>query len=195
MIYPVGLLPTEPERNTRGPFLGLGRRRTKRLYPDQAMSANGQTRAVAVSLRRLLTHPHRTMEMIRYGSVGLLNAGLYFALYSAVIAAHGPYWGAALSAFLVASSVGYWLHEHFSFRGGRPTARGLGMWLCAQSGATLLNLGLLTLAIHGFHVDEIPAQLVLLPVLPAATYLLGRRWIFARAASVAAPATTPLSGN
>lgn len=112
-----------------------------------------------MSLRRLLTHPHRTMEMIRYGSVGLLNAGLYFALYSAVIAAHGPYWGAALSAFLVASSVGYWLHEHFSFRGGRPTARGLGMWLCAQSGATLLNLGLLTLAIHGFHVDEIPAQL------------------------------------
>jgi putative flippase GtrA len=146
------------------------------------MHAKRQTEWAALSERvgSLITHPHRAMELVRYGSVGLVNAGLYFGLYSAIIAAGGPYWTAAVSAFLVASSIGYWLHEHFSFRGRNPTLRGLSKWLCAQSGATLLNLALLTVAIHVLHAEEILAQLVLLPILPVATYLLGRRWIFLR---------------
>lgn len=151
------------------------------------MRTTRQSKRAALWTRvgNLVTHPHRAVELIRYGSVGLVNAGLYFGLYSAIIAAGGPYWAAALAAFLVASSIGYWLHEHFSFLRGQPTLGGLGKWLCAQSGATALNLGLLTLAIHVLHAEQILAQLVLLPILPAATYLLGRRWIFARSDSAA----------
>jgi putative flippase GtrA len=132
-------------------------------------------------LRYLVTHPHRAMEVARYGAVGLFNAGLYFGLYAATVTAGGAYWVAAVMSFLIASSIGYWLHEHFTFRGRRTTLTGLVKWLCAQSGATLLNVGLLTLAIHELHLHEIVAQLILLPFLPAATYLLGRRWVFARA--------------
>jgi putative flippase GtrA len=143
-----------------------------------------------VRLRFLIMHPHRVMELIRYGSVGLFNNGLYFAIYSGIIVAGGPYWAAAVVGVFISALSGYWLHEHFSFQGGNPSWRGLGMWLGAQSGATVLNLALLTVLIHGLHIEEILAQLMLLPVIPAATYFLGRRWIFTRAgaetASVAA---------
>jgi putative flippase GtrA len=136
---------------------------------------------LGVRLHFLVTHPHQAMEIVRYGAVGLFNAGLYFGLYSAIVIAGGAYWVAAVTSFVVSSSVGYWLHEHFTFGGRRTTLKGLLKWLCAQSGSTLLNVLALTVAIHQLHLHEILAQLILLPFLPAATYMIGRRWVFARA--------------
>jgi hypothetical protein len=43
-----------------------------------------------------------------------------------------------------------------------------------------LNIGLLAVAVDHLGADEILAQLVLMPVMPAATYLVGRRFVFTR---------------
>jgi putative flippase GtrA len=123
----------------------------------------------------------RFRELARFGLVGGFNAATYFGLYTAGVLVGVPYLLSALVAFLLSASLGYWLHEHWTFKGRTPTVRGWASWLAAQGGATLLNLALLALLVDGLDVDKILAQAVLLPVTPIATYLVGRRYVFSRA--------------
>jgi putative flippase GtrA len=123
----------------------------------------------------------RFRELARFGLVGVFNAGTYFSLYAAGVLAGVPYLLSAIIAFALSASIGYWLHEHWTFKGGQPTIRGWMTWLAAQGGATALNVALLAIAVDVLGAGEIVAQAVLLPVTPAATYLVGRRWVFSRA--------------
>src|SRR3954453_15717636 len=92
-----------------------------------------------------------------------------------------PYLLAALVAFVLSASLGYWLHEHWTFKGATPTMRGWAAWLAAQGGAAGLNLALLALRGDGLGLDSILAQAVLMPLTPVAAYFVGRRWVFSRA--------------
>jgi putative flippase GtrA len=123
----------------------------------------------------------RFPELVRFGLVGGFNAATYFGGYTALVLLGVPYLLAAFIAFVVSASIGYWLHEHWTFKGATPTVRGWLSWLAAQGGATGLNLLLLALLVDGFGLDSILAQAVLLPVTPVVTYLVGRRWVFSRA--------------
>jgi putative flippase GtrA len=125
----------------------------------------------------------RLHELARFAVVGGFNAGTYFGGYSALVLLGVPYLLAAVIAFVASASLGYWLHEHWTFKGRRPTRRGWLSWLAAQGTATGLNLALLALLVDGLGVGAILAQLVLLPVTPLATYLVGRRWVFSPAES------------
>jgi putative flippase GtrA len=102
-----------------------------------------------------------------------------------------PYLLSALIAFFCSASLGYWLHEHWTFKGAKPSVRGWVSWLAAQGGATLLNLALLALLVDGAGLDSIVAQAVLMPVTPIATYVIGRRWVFSSAAAPSAEAPPP----
>jgi putative flippase GtrA len=117
-------------------------------------------------------------ELVRFGLVGGFNAATYFGGYTALVLLGVPYLLGALIAFFVSASLGYWLHEHWTFKGATPTVRGWVSWLAAQGVATLLNLALLALLVDGFDLDSILAQAVLMPVTPIATYFVGRRWVF-----------------
>jgi putative flippase GtrA len=117
---------------------------------------------------------------MRFGLVGGFNAATYFALYTGGVLIGVPYLLSAVIGFALSASMGYWLHEHWTFKGRSPTVRGWLSWLTTQGTATLLNLGLLALLVDGFGADPIPAQLVLLPLAPVATYLVGRRFVFSR---------------
>jgi putative flippase GtrA len=123
----------------------------------------------------------RFHELARFGLVGGFNAVTYFGGYTALVLLGVPYLLAALVAFLVSASIGYWLHEHWTFKGATPTVRGWLSWLAAQGVATGLNLVLLAALVDGFDVNKIVAQAVLMPVTPAVTYVVGRRWVFSRA--------------
>ncbi|HWH96293.1 MAG TPA: GtrA family protein [Baekduia sp.] len=122
----------------------------------------------------------RFRELVRFGLVGGFNAGTYFGGYTVGVLVGVPYLLSALVAFALSASLGYWLHEHWTFKGASPSVRGWLSWLAAQGGATGLNLLLLALLVDGFSVDSIVAQAVLLPVTPVVTYLVGRRWVFSR---------------
>lgn len=118
---------------------------------------------------------------MRFGLVGGFNAATYFGLYSAGVIVGVPYLLSSLLAFALSASLGYWLHEHWTFKGGQPSVRGWLAWLAAQGAATGANLALLAIAVDVLGADPILAQLVLMPVPPIATYLVGRRWVFSRA--------------
>ena len=135
---------------------------------------------------RLAVRAHHVWELLRYGLVGVFNASLYFGLYSAGVLLGVPFALSVVVAFVLSASLGYWLHEHWTFGGSSPTAVALGKWLVAQAISIAVNLVLLTLAVHQLDADPILAQLVLMPVMPAATFLVGRRWVFTRA-----PASSP----
>jgi putative flippase GtrA len=124
----------------------------------------------------------RIHELVRFGLVGGFNAATYFGGYTALVLLGVPYLLGALIAFFLSASLGYWLHEHWTFKGATPTVRGWVSWLAAQGAATLLNLALLALLVDGFEVDSILAQAVLMPVTPIATYFVGRRWVFSPSA-------------
>ena len=123
----------------------------------------------------------RYRELVRFGLVGAFNAATYFGGYTAGVLLGVPYLIAAVIAFVISASIGYWLHEHWTFKGAQPTVRGWLSWLAAQAGATGVNLVLLAVAVDGLGANAILAQLVLLPVTPAITYLVGRRWVFSKA--------------
>ncbi|QEC49874.1 GtrA family protein [Baekduia soli] len=123
----------------------------------------------------------RYHELLRFGLVGGFNAATYFGLYAGGVLIGVPYLLSSFLAFVLSASLGYWLHEHWTFKGGAPSVRGWLGWLAAQALATGLNLLLLAIAVDGLGADKILAQLVLLPVTPAATYLVGRRWVFSKA--------------
>jgi putative flippase GtrA len=123
----------------------------------------------------------RHREIVRFGVVGGFNAATYFGGYTAGVLLGVPYLLAAMVAFVISASLGYWLHEHWTFKGGQPSVRGWLSWLAAQAGATGLNLLLLAIAVDGLGAGKILAQLVLLPITPAMTYLVGRRWVFSKA--------------
>ena len=118
---------------------------------------------------------------MRFGLVGGFNAATYFGGYAAGVVVGVPYLLSALVAFLLSASLGYWLHEHWTFKGRSPSVRGWLAWLAAQGAATVLNLLLLAALVDGFDVGKIVAQAVLLPVTPAVTYVVGRRWVFSQA--------------
>jgi putative flippase GtrA len=124
----------------------------------------------------------RLRELARFGLVGGFNAATYFGGYTAGVLIGVPYLLSALVAFALSASLGYWLHEHWTFKGATPTVRGWVSWLAAQGVATLLNLALLALLVDGFGLDSILAQAVLMPVTPIATYFVGRRWVFSATA-------------
>jgi putative flippase GtrA len=123
----------------------------------------------------------RFRELVRYGLVGGFNAATYFGGYTALVLVGVPYLLSALSAFLVSATIGYWLHEHWTFKGRSPSVRGLVTWFAAQGSATAVNFALLALLVDGFDVNSILAQAVLMPVTPIATYVVGRRYVFSRA--------------
>lgn len=123
----------------------------------------------------------RLRELVRFGLVGGFNAGTYFGGYTLLVVLGVPYLLAALAAFFVSASIGYWLHEHWTFKGGAPSLRGWLSWLAAQGGATVLNLVLLAVLVGAAGLGKIVAQAVLLPVTPVVTYVIGRRWVFSRA--------------
>lgn len=121
---------------------------------------------------------HDPREIARFIVVGAFNAGTYFGLYSGGVLLGVPYLLAAICAFFVSASLGYLLHEHWTFKKADPSARSWAAWIGAQGLGTTVNIGLLALAVDVLGLDPILAQLLLMPVTPAATYLVGKRWVF-----------------
>lgn len=120
----------------------------------------------------------RLHEIARFGIVGLFNAGTYFGIYAAGVLSGVPYLVSATVAFVASGSLGYWLHEHWTFKGGDPRVRGWLSWLAAQGAGIALNMVLLAVAVDVAGWNPLMAQLALMPIPPVATYAIGKRWVF-----------------
>jgi len=118
-------------------------------------------------------------ELVRFVAVGASSTLLYLAAYAGALALGIAFALAAVGAFLVSAVYGYAMHDRWTFRTNAPTSVGLARWLILQ--VTVLGLNLLALwgLVRQAGVDRLVAQVILLPLIPCATYLLSRRRVFA----------------
>lgn len=119
-------------------------------------------------------------QLVRFGLVGGLSTLLYMGTYAAVTTSGVSYVLAALVAFAVSASIGFLLHHFWTFRvESRPQRQGFARWLALQLSVLGINIGLLAVLVEALGLDRLVAQAVLLPMIPLATFVLSRRWVFA----------------
>jgi putative flippase GtrA len=121
------------------------------------------------------------IEFVRFGAVGASSTLLYLAIYTAAVLISVPFGLAAVVAFAVSGGYGYLMHDRWTFRTNAPSRGGLTRWLILQGSVLALNLLALWALVHQAGFDRLVAQVVLLPLIPCATYLLSRRRVFATA--------------
>lgn len=131
----------------------------------------------------------RIKEFLRYGIVGALNAGVYLALYTALVLVGVPYVLAAIVAFPLPVALGYWLHERWTFARNEPTLSRLGAFLVLQILSFGLGLLLLVALVSALGVDPILARILATPVSPLFVYIASRALVFAESPKVAVPTT------
>jgi putative flippase GtrA len=120
----------------------------------------------------------RATELIRFGLVGGLSTLVYLGLYAAVIGVGGGFVLAALIAFALSATLGFFLHHRFTFRVDGPTANGMARWLLLQGTVVGVNIALLALLVHRADLNRIVAQIILLPVIPLLTFVASRQLVF-----------------
>ena len=119
-------------------------------------------------------------QLLRFGIVGFSLAGVYSAIYWYLATYVMPPVAAVVIAFAVAVSLGFVLHIRWSFRGhGKDEDRRLKTkFLLVQTSGFIANeifTWVLTGPMHG------PTWWPLIPavfVIPPATYLFNRLWVF-----------------
>lgn len=121
--------------------------------------------------------PARAKEMLRFAAVGATSTILYLALYGAMILAGLPLWGAVVVAFTLSAGVGYLGHRQWTFRSPMPSGERFHRWLLIQGGAAAANIAALEV-VTAAGVARFAAQVLVLPLIPFATYALGRRHVF-----------------
>jgi putative flippase GtrA len=118
-------------------------------------------------------------EFVRFGAVGASSTALYLAVYAGALVVGVPFGLAAVGAFVLSAVYGYTMHDRWTFRTNVPTRVGLARWLVLQVSVLGLNLLALWGLIRQVGLDRLVGQVILLPLIPCASYLLSRRRIFA----------------
>jgi putative flippase GtrA len=118
------------------------------------------------------------VEFVRYGTIGLSSTVLYLAIYGAAVLLGIGFGFASLAGFAASGVYGYRMHDRWTFRTNTPSAAGLTRWLMLQSTVFVVNLAALWLLVRKAGADRLLAQVVLLPLIAGATYLLSRRRVF-----------------
>ncbi len=120
----------------------------------------------------------RLLELVRFGLVGASSTLIYLGVYAAAVLAGVPFAAASVAGFLVSAGCGYVLHDRWTFRTNTPSRGGLSRWLVLQGTVLGLNILVLWVLVAQAGLDRLLAQVIVLPLLPLATYVLSRRRVF-----------------
>jgi putative flippase GtrA len=131
-------------------------------------------------------------QLVRYGLVGVTNTALTLAAYAAVIGVRLPVALAAVTGWTVGAVNGYRLNRAWTFRsaltGAGPAARYV---VVAALGAGLNAIGA-TFAVGHEHLPRLAGEVAILPAVTIVTFVLCRRWVFARTVRVCPDASRRL---
>jgi putative flippase GtrA len=133
--------------------------------------------ATAVARRPL---PALIVQLARYGLVGAINTALTLAAYAALVALGVPAPLAAAAGWSIGAVNGYVLNRGWTFGsvlgGVRPAVRYASV---ALLGAGLDASGVAVLIGHE-GLPRLTGEIAIVPVVTALTFVLCRRWVFAR---------------
>jgi putative flippase GtrA len=182
-----------PPSSPRGRNLGGGRYGPGRIAKtgpagDDSDRGHGQPDAMGapVAQRRVRasTGPPVLGQWVRFVVVGGSNTVLSWCAYAVMTHLGLAYAVASALAFALGALNSYALNRRWTFRSHQRPAKELLRFGVVQAVGLALDLSLLYLLTHDAGVHHLIAQALVFPAASAATFVLSRRWVFARAARV-----------
>lgn len=122
------------------------------------------------------------MQITRFGIVGLLATLLHTVVYGgSVEVLRLPPVAAAPLAFVCALLLSYYGHHHWTFRGGTRHGRPFLRFSAVAVAGLLTHTGVAYLVVNVLHWWYGIALLISISVVPIATFLLSKYWVYERA--------------
>lgn len=126
-------------------------------------------------MKRLIPY---ILELVRFGSVGLTSALVYFAVFWALSAQIGTTWILGALAYFPSMLVNYLLHRSFTFRSDRQHLYAGPRYIIIQGGGLFINSSGLWLGAR-LGLQYWLAQLLAIAALAVFSYVGQRFWTFA----------------
>lgn len=134
---------------------------------------------------RMLSMP-LVLQLLKFGTVGVSNTLISFAVYTALLKGAGLWYVAASGiGFAVGAVNGFLWNRAWTFRGHVGDALTPVRWFVVQTGGLALNLGLVYLFVDGAGLDKLLAQAVTIGIVTLSTFFANRAWTFRGQAEVA----------
>ncbi|HEV3282996.1 MAG TPA: GtrA family protein [Solirubrobacteraceae bacterium] len=141
--------------------------------------AAGQTRSSSLpGLGRLIGNPV-LIQFIKFGTVGVSNTLLTFAVYTVLLKVFGVWYLAASAiGFLVGATNGFLLNRRWTFKEHVSDALTPVRWAVVQGCGLGLNELLLYALVDGAGLDKLVSQACAMAVVTVSTFLVNRSWTF-----------------
>jgi putative flippase GtrA len=124
-----------------------------------------------------------------FGTVGVSNTLLTFAVYTVLLKVFGVWYLAASAiGFVAGATNGFLLNRRWTFRGHVGDALTPVRWATVQGCGLGINEGLLFLLVHHAQLDELVGQALATAVVTTLTFFANRAWTFRMHAHDASPA-------
>src|SRR5262249_58669074 len=122
---------------------------------------------------------HVALQFLMFGTVGISNTLLTFAVYTVLLKVFGVWYLAASAiGFVAGATNGFLLNRRWTFRGHVGDALTPVRWAIVQGCGLGLNLGLLYLLVHDAGLDKLLAQVFATGVVTFTTFAMNRAWTF-----------------
>jgi putative flippase GtrA len=116
---------------------------------------------------------------VKFGTVGVSNTLLSFAVYTLLLKVFGVWYVAASGiGFTVGAVNGFLLNRRWTFRGHVGDALTPVRWGVVQGCGLGLNLGLVYLFVDGLGMDKLFGQVPATAIVTVLTFLANRAWTF-----------------
>jgi putative flippase GtrA len=133
--------------------------------------------ATTLAARRLIGAASNR-KLVRFGLVGLTSTVISLAVYGLLLLVGLPYPAAGFLSYGAGIVNGYTWNRVWTFQAGAFQKRQFARYGIVQTGAAAANAGGLALAFQIFGASEIAAEVVVLPLLVCAAFVINRDWTF-----------------
>jgi putative flippase GtrA len=114
-----------------------------------------------------------------FGTVGISNTLLTFAVYTVLLKVFGVWYLAASAiGFVAGATNGFLLNRRWTFRGHVGDALTPVRWAIVQGCGLGINEGLLFVLVHHAKLDELASQALATVVVTTLTFFSNRAWTF-----------------
>src|SRR6478735_3649705 len=119
---------------------------------------SGETRT-SVAAAAPASRTHVALQFLMFGTVGISNTLITFAVYTVLLKVFGvQYLAASAIGFIAGATNGFLLNRRWTFRGHVGDALTPVRWGIVQTCGLAVNEGLLFVLVHHAGVDELLAQ-------------------------------------
>jgi putative flippase GtrA len=119
------------------------------------------------------------VQFVKFGTVGVSNTLLTFAVYTLLLKVFGVWYLAASAiGFAVGATNGFLLNRRWTFREHVGDVLTPVRWAVVQGTGLAINEGLLFLFVHDARLDKLIAQVCATAVVTVSTFFANRAWTF-----------------